>query len=90
MTRFNVVKGKPMTDHPKRLFSTADIARLFGIDVSTVRRWADSGKLHCCKTVGGHRRFRSEQVQALIANYDLGEMSLPNSLTEPQMGGDHQ
>jgi excisionase family DNA binding protein len=50
----------------KQFLSTADIARLMSIDVSTVKRWADSGKLQCYKTVGGHRRFRSDQVQALI------------------------
>jgi excisionase family DNA binding protein len=50
----------------KQFLSTADIARLMSIDVSTVKRWADSGKLQCYKTVGGHRRFRSDQVQALM------------------------
>jgi excisionase family DNA binding protein len=50
----------------KQFLSTADIARLMSIDVSTVKRWADSGKLQCYKTVGGHRRFRSDQAQALI------------------------
>jgi excisionase family DNA binding protein len=83
-------KANLMTGSPKRLLSTADIARLLSIDVSTVKRWADSGKLHCCKTVGGHRRFRIEQAQALIADYDLGERSSPNSVTEPDMGSGRQ
>jgi len=63
----------------KQFFSTADIARLLSIDVSTVKRWTDSGKLQCYRTLGGHRRFRFDQVQALIAR----------SATDADLGNEH-
>lgn len=74
----------------KRLYSTAHIARLLSIDVSTVKRWADSGKLQCYRTVGGHRRFRLDQVQAFIAGTYRERMSSLNSVTEPDVGRNRQ
>lgn len=41
----------------KRLFSVEQAARLLGKNVKTVRRWADSGKVYCERTKGGHRRI---------------------------------
>lgn len=40
----------------KRLFSIEQASRLLGKDPKTVRRWADSGKVYCERTKGGHRR----------------------------------
>ena len=41
----------------KTILSTADVARLFNITETTVKRWADEGTLKCQKTLGGHRKF---------------------------------
>ena len=41
----------------KTVLSTADVARLFNVTETTVKRWADEGMLRCQKTPGGHRRF---------------------------------
>jgi MerR family transcriptional regulator, light-induced transcriptional regulator len=41
----------------KTILSTADVARLFKVTETTVKRWADDGMLRCQKTPGGHRRF---------------------------------
>jgi excisionase family DNA binding protein len=37
-----------------------------GVTAETVVAWADAGKLPCFRTLGGHRRFRVEDVDALI------------------------
>ncbi|MBP1647649.1 MAG: putative cobalamin binding protein [Bacteroidetes bacterium] len=55
----------------RKLYSTADVARLLRVDASTVKRWADSGKLVCFRTIGGHRRFNLNQIREFIANYHL-------------------
>jgi excisionase family DNA binding protein len=49
-----------------------EVARLFGVDPKTVTRWAAAGKLHPQRTLGGHRRYRATEVQAL-----LGEVERP-------------
>jgi excisionase family DNA binding protein len=37
------------------------------VDPKTVTRWAQEGKLSAIRTLGGHRRFRAEEVYALLA-----------------------
>lgn len=46
----------------KTILSTADVARLFHVTETTVKRWADEGLLKCQKTPGGHRKFEMRHV----------------------------
>jgi excisionase family DNA binding protein len=46
----------------KTILSTADVARLFDVTETTVKRWADEGELRCQKTPGGHRKFEIRSV----------------------------
>ena len=43
-----------------------EVARLFGVDPKTVTRWAAAGKLSPQRTLGGHRRYRADEVHALL------------------------
>lgn len=43
----------------ERLLTTAEKARELGVGTSTIKRWADEGKLEFVITRGGHRRFWS-------------------------------
>lgn len=51
------------------VFSTRELARLCGVNESTIKRWADSGKLPCLKTPGGHRKFRLRDVLVFLNEY---------------------
>jgi MerR family transcriptional regulator, light-induced transcriptional regulator len=42
--------------------TSKEVARLLGVSEASVKRWADKGLLPALKTVGGHRRFRPEDV----------------------------
>lgn len=44
----------------------AEVAALFRVDPKTVTRWADAGKLTAVRTLGGHRRYRQDEVQKLL------------------------
>lgn len=48
-------------------YNGTEVARLFAVDVSTVVRWADTGKLPSFRTPGGHRRYPRAAVDALLA-----------------------
>lgn len=52
-----------------RYYSTQELARLFRANESTVKRWADSGRLQCFKTPGGHRKFTFEHVSEFLNKY---------------------
>jgi len=48
------------------LLTPSEVAALFRVDPKTVTRWSQKGKPHCIKTVGGHRRYLMDEVQALL------------------------
>jgi len=52
----------------------AEVAALFRVDPKTVTRWADAGKLTAVRTLGGHRRYRQDEVQNLLVTSSI---SLP-------------
>lgn len=72
----------------KTILSTADVARLFNVTETTVKRWADDGELKCQKTPGGHRKFEIRSVIEFADrnNFDpVGtlELSGEDKLSEP-------
>jgi excisionase family DNA binding protein len=46
----------------KQSYSTKELAEMWEVSESTVKRWADAGALPCRKTVGGHRKFELDDV----------------------------
>jgi excisionase family DNA binding protein len=41
-------------------------AALLGVDEATLRHWADTGRVRTFRTPGGHRRFREDDLHALL------------------------
>jgi excisionase family DNA binding protein len=54
----------------------AEVAALFRVDPKTVTRWADAGKLTAVRTLGGHRRYRQDEVQNLLVASSLAPASV--------------
>ena len=53
-------------DDSDNLLTPSEVARRFKVDPKTVTRWAKAGKLSSFRTLGGHRRFKASEVEALI------------------------
>lgn len=51
----------------EKLLTPSEVAAIFRVDPKTVTRWAKVGKLSSIRTLGGHRRFREQEVRALLA-----------------------
>ena len=49
-----------------QLLAPREVAALFRVDPKTVTRWAEQGRLTTVLTLGGHRRFRADEVYALL------------------------
>ena len=45
------------------LLTPGEVAALFRVDPMTVTRWAKAGKLTAIRTLGGHRRYRENEVR---------------------------
>lgn len=52
---------------PETLLTPSEVAAIFRVDPKTVTRWAKVGKLSSIRTLGGHRRFREDEVRTLLA-----------------------
>jgi excisionase family DNA binding protein len=55
------------TPAAERLYTPAVVAARFRVEATTVRRWAQAGKLTSVRTPGGQRRYRAAEVDALLA-----------------------
>ena len=56
--------GENPPDDPWLALGSA--SRLVGVGPDTLRRWADSGKVQSYQTPGGHRRFLTSSLEAMI------------------------
>lgn len=64
-------------EKPKRPYLTvSEVADLFHVSSKTVVRWANDGKLPYMATLGGHRRFPRDAVEALVADQQRGVADL--------------
>ncbi len=48
------------------LLTPGEVAALFRVSPKTVTRWARAGKISTVRTLGGHRRFRRNEVEACL------------------------
>ncbi|MCC7078643.1 MAG: helix-turn-helix domain-containing protein [Acidimicrobiia bacterium] len=49
--------------------TVSEVADLFGVSGKTVSRWAREGRISSVRTLGGHRRFRENDIRELLDRY---------------------
>jgi len=52
------------------LLTPAEVAQMFRVSPKTVTRWARSGRISAVRTLGGHRRFRADEIRGLLAHLE--------------------
>ena len=50
----------------KKLLTMTEVAEIFQVHVNTIRNWTNEGKLKCIRTPGKHRRYRQEDIEAIL------------------------
>jgi len=60
----------------ERWMSLSEASSLLGVHASTLRRWADSGRVPCQRTPGGHRRFNKQQLLPLLEGSGFEEQQV--------------
>jgi excisionase family DNA binding protein len=64
-----------LKESPDRLLGIREVADLFGVDISTVRRWDEAGHLQSVRVGNrGHRRFRQEDIRRLLQQRAPGKV----------------
>lgn len=66
----------PGGDDRERFLLPAEAARMLGVATSTLRRWAEEGKLQSGTTIGGHRRYRESDIARLAAGLGLEQVAI--------------
>lgn len=49
-----------------KLIDISEASQRLGVTIATLRRWDTSGKLKSVRTFGNHRRYRLEEIEALV------------------------
>ncbi len=52
-----------------KYLSSKDTANILGINISTLKRWTDNGKIKCEKTAGGHRKFTMQHIRGYYKSF---------------------
>jgi excisionase family DNA binding protein len=43
----------------------SEAAQLLHVSIKSLNRWADEGRVRCITTLGGHRRFPRDEIDAV-------------------------
>jgi excisionase family DNA binding protein len=73
-----MVDSSPETLGPWLELSEA--ADYIGVHFTTLRRWADDGKVPCIRTPGGRRRFKQAELDAFVASLRQGDRTASMAL----------
>jgi excisionase family DNA binding protein len=49
-----------------KVLNSEEAARILGVNVSSIKRWTDEGKLECIRSLGGHRKFQMDQLADFV------------------------
>ena len=51
---------------PEKLYTTGEVAKIFGVSYVAVKKWAYSGKIRFIKTPGGKYRYPESEIRRLL------------------------
>jgi putative resolvase len=51
---------------PEKLYTTGEVAKIFGVSYAAVKKWAYAGKIKYIKTPGGKYRYPESEVRRLL------------------------
>ena len=53
------------TEQDREYMKPSEVARVLHVSPKTINRWANEGRIGCIVTLGGHRRFRRDEITAV-------------------------
>ena len=61
------------------LIDISEAAQRLGVTLITLRRWDALGKLKSVRTFGNHRRYRLDEIEALVNSVEVVQSSQKNA-----------
>ena len=55
-------------DQEVNYLNSQEAAKILGVNVSSIKRWTDQGRLKCIQTAGGHRKFMMSHLAQFLAD----------------------
>ena len=52
----------------EEMISISKASKILGVDIRTLQRWDNDGKLKAYRTSGGHRRYKLSEIESLISD----------------------
>jgi excisionase family DNA binding protein len=57
----------------EKLYTTGEVAKIFGVFYVAVKKWAYSGKIKYIKTLGGKYRYPESEIKRLLGEAPKGK-----------------
>jgi excisionase family DNA binding protein len=51
---------------PEKLYTTGEVAKIFGVSYVAVKNWAHSGKIKYIRTLDGKYRYPESEIRRLL------------------------
>jgi len=54
----------------EKLYSMKEASQMLGVNLRTLQRWDEEGKIHCVRTVGGKRRVPESEIKRILGLHE--------------------
>jgi len=54
----------------EKLYSMKEASEMLGVNLRTLQRWDEEGKIHCVRTVGGKRRVPESEIKRILGLHE--------------------
>lgn len=86
MFETDITDIKYITDKMENTYiSTQEVADLLAVTDTTIKRWTNSGRLKCAKTLGGHRKYLLSEVEKFAKENNIPITGVTTPLRKDEM-----
>jgi len=58
----------------EKLYTMKEASQMLGVNLRTLQRWDEEGKIHCVRTVGGKRRVPESEIKRILGLHEERKM----------------
>jgi len=58
----------------EKLYTMKEASQMLGVNLRTLQRWDEEGKIHCVRTIGGKRRVPESEIKRILGLHEERKM----------------